>query len=102
MTEAVTGPPARSSRALARVLKPSSIAIVGLSDNSQFKELIEPTLDSQAEIFFVNPRYESVLGRPPVPPLPAIGQPVDAVLSFMSAERTTALAEEAAGLDVGG
>ena len=102
MTEAVTGTPARSSRALARVLKPSSVAIVGLSDNSQFKELIEPTLDSEAEVFFVNPRYESVLGRPTVPSLTAITRPVDAVLSFMSAERTTSLVEEAAGLDVGG
>jgi acetate---CoA ligase (ADP-forming) len=102
MTEAVTGTPARSSRALARVLKPSSVAIVGLSDNSQFKELVEPTLDSEAEVFFVNPRYDSVLGRPTVPTLTALGRPVDAVLSFMSAERTTSLAEEAAGLDVGG
>ena len=102
MTEAVTGTPARSNRALARVLKPSSVAIVGLSDNSQFKELIEPTLDSEAEVFFVNPRYETVLGRPTVPTLTAVGRPVDAVLSFMSAERTTSLVEEAAGLDVGG
>jgi len=102
MTEAQTGTPARSSRALARVLKPSSVAIVGLSDNSQFKELIEPTLESEAEVFFINPRYATVLGRPTVPTLTALGRPVDAVLSFMSAERTTALAEEAAGLDVGG
>jgi acetate---CoA ligase (ADP-forming) len=102
MTEALTGTPARSSRALARVLKPSSVAIVGLSDNSQFKDLIEPTLESDAEVFFVTPRYESVLGRPTVPTLTALGRPVDAVMSFMSAERTTSLAEEAAGLDVGG
>jgi acyl-CoA synthetase (NDP forming) len=102
MTEALTRTPARAGRALARVLKPSSVAIVGLSDNSQFKELIEPTLESDAEIFFVNPRYDSVLGRPTVPTLTAIGRPVDAVLSFMSAERTTSLVEEAAGLDVGG
>jgi acetate---CoA ligase (ADP-forming) len=102
MTEALTGTPARSSRALARVLKPSTVAIVGLSDNSQFKDLIEPTLESEAEVFFVTPRYESVLGRPTVPTLTSLGRPVDAVMSFMSAERTTSLAEEAAGLDVGG
>jgi acetate---CoA ligase (ADP-forming) len=102
MTEALTGTRARSSRALARVLNPSSVAIVGLSDNSQFKELVEPTLESEAEVFFVNPRYASVFGRPTAPSLTALGRPVDAVLSFMSAERTTALVEEAAGLDVGG
>jgi acetate---CoA ligase (ADP-forming) len=102
MTEAQPGTPARSGRALARVLKPATVAIVGLSDNSQFKELVEPTLGSAAEVFFVNPRYDSVLGRPTASSLTAIGRPVDAVLSFMSAERTTSLVEEAAGLDVGG
>jgi acetate---CoA ligase (ADP-forming) len=102
MTEAETGMPARSSRALARVLKPASVVIVGLSDNSQFKELVEPTLDSEAEVFFVNPRHASVLGRPTAATLTDLGRPVDAVMSFMSAERTTSLVEEAAGLGVGG
>jgi acetate---CoA ligase (ADP-forming) len=102
MTKALTGTSARSSRALTRVLKPASVAIVGLSDNSRFKDLVAPTLDSEAEVFFVNPRTNSVLGRPAAPSLTALGRPVDAVMSFMSAERTTLLVEEAAGLDVGG
>jgi acyl-CoA synthetase (NDP forming) len=92
----------QSSLALGRVLSPSSIAIVGLSDNSAFGDLVRPTLDSDAEVFFVNPRHDTVLGRPAVPALSSLGQPVDAVLSFMSAARTTDLAEEAAGLGVGG
>ena len=76
-----------TSAALARLLKPSSIAIVGLSDNSGFADLVRPTLDSAAEVFFVNPRYETVLGRPTAPTLTSLDRPVDAVISFMSAER---------------
>jgi acyl-CoA synthetase (NDP forming) len=91
--------------ALARLLCPATIAFVGLSDNSYFCRTVRPTLDGDAEIFMVNPRYDTVLGRPAVPSLTDIGRPVDAVLSCMSAERTTELIEllgEAAGLDVGG
>lgn len=88
--------------ALGRLLKPSSVAIVGLSDNSNFRTLIEPTLSSGADVFMVNPRYETVMGLPTAPSLTALNRPVDAVMCFMSAERTALLAEEAAGLDVGG
>ena len=87
---------------LARLLCPSTIAFVGLSDNSHFCRTVRPTFDGDAEIFMVNPRYDTVLGRPTVPSLTDLGRPVDAVLSCMSAERTTELIEEAAGLDVGG
>jgi acyl-CoA synthetase (NDP forming) len=87
---------------LARLLCPSTIAFVGLSDTSYFARTVKPTLDGEAEIFMVNPRHDTVLGRPTVPSLTDLGRPVDAVLSRMSAERTTELLEEAAGLDVGG
>src|SRR5580693_4196697 len=87
---------------LARLLRPSTIAFVGLSDNSHFCWTVRPTLDGEAEIFMVNPRHETVLGRPTVSSLTDLGRPVDAVLSCMSAERTTELLEEMAGLDVGG
>jgi acyl-CoA synthetase (NDP forming) len=91
-----------ASGALDRLLKPSSIAFVGLSDNSYFLETISPTFDSDAEIFMVNPRHESVAGRPTVPSLTSLDRPIDAVMSFMSAERTSELVEEAVGLDIGG
>jgi acetate---CoA ligase (ADP-forming) len=87
---------------LARLLRPSTIAFVGLSDNSHFCRTVRPTFDGDAEIFMVNPRHDTVLGRPTVPSLTDLGRPVDAVLSCMSAERTTELIEETAGLDVGG
>ena len=101
-----TGPGTGGGRAgtsrLGRLLRPSTIAFVGLSDNSHFCRTIKPTFDGEAEIFMVNPRYDTVMGRPTVPSLGELGRPVDAVLSCMSAERTTELVEETAGLDVGG
>ncbi len=78
------------------------MAFVGLSDSSFFVKMIAPTFDSDLELFFVNPRYETVQGHPTYPTLTAIGRPVDAVMSFMSAERTTELVEEAAGLGTAG
>lgn len=87
---------------LGRVLKPRSIAIVGLSDTSPFVEYIRPTLASDAEILYVNPKYDSVFGQPTYPSLSAVDRPVDVVMSTMAAERTTALVEEAADLDIGG
>jgi len=99
---AVAGSTGSTTAALDRLLKPSSIAFVGLSDNSPFLGTVSPTFDSDAEIFMVNPRYESVAGRPTAPSLTSLDRPIDAVMCFMSAERTTELVEEAAGLDVGG
>ncbi len=91
-----------TASALERLLKPMTIAVVGLSDNSDFREYIEPTLDGPAEVYFVNPNHQEVLGRRTYPTLASIGQPLDAVISMMGAARSAELAEEAAKLDVGG
>jgi len=90
------------SRSLDRLFKPKTIAVVGLSNNSRFADFVAPTLASGAEVFVVNPKHPTVLGRSSVPSLSALDRPIDAVASFMSAERTTELVEEAASLDVGG
>ena len=93
----------RRSARLRRLLVPRTVALVGLSDTSPFGPTVAPLLDAgTAEIIMVTPRYPSVFGRTTVPSLTEVGRPVDAVMSFMSAERTVALVEEAADLDVGG
>ena len=92
----------RPSPSLARVLNPSTIAVVGLSDKSPVAPFIQPTLDSDAEVFFVHPTAPTVLGRPTYRSIADIAEPIDAVLSVMSAERTVTLAEECASLDCGG
>jgi acetate---CoA ligase (ADP-forming) len=92
--------PARPS--LDRVLDPKTIAIVGASESSLFAANSLGTLDSDATVYYVNPRHAAVFGRATVPDLRSIGTPVDAVLSLMNAERTTVLVEEAAACGAGG
>src|SRR5580658_8910738 len=87
-------PPGRPS--LDRVLDPKSVAIVGASETSRFAANSLGTLDSDADVFYVHPRHDTVFGQPTYPTLQSIGKPVDAVLSLLSAERTTDLAGEAA------
>lgn len=97
---AVERPESRSS--MDRLLKPTSIAIVGIRDGSQFCDYIAPTLESGIEVFFVNPRHPQVMSRDTVASLTAIGRPIDAVLCVTNAAVTADIAEEAADLDVGG
>lgn len=87
---------------LDRVLDPKIIAIVGASESSLFAANSRGTLDSDATVYYVNPRHPSVFGQATVPDLRSIGAPADAVLSLMSAERTTELVEEAAACGAGG
>lgn len=91
-----------SVNSLARLLNPKTIAIVGLSDKSPVAQFVAPTLESDAEVYFVHPTAQTVLGAPVYQSISQIPVPVDAVLSVMSAERTVALAEECAALDCGG
>lgn len=98
----MTTPATENRTALDRLLQPSTIAIVGLSDASGFLDGLRPTFDSDAEIFVVNPRYDRVMGRPTAKSLTDLDRPVDCVMSVMAAERSTQLAEEAADLDIGG
>lgn len=103
----VTQPSPTSERdfprdALERLLNPSTVVIVGLSDSSATAPFVRRTLDSGAAVHFVHPKAETVLGRIPYRSIRDIDGPIDAVLSLMSAERTVALAEECTGLDVGG
>jgi acetate---CoA ligase (ADP-forming) len=93
-------PPGRPP--LDRVLDPKSVAIVGASETSMFAVNSRGTLESDADVFYVHPRHDSVFGQATYPSLRAIGKPVDAVLSMMNAERTTELVEEAAGCGAGG
>ena len=88
--------------ALARLLAPQTIAVVGLSDSSPVADYIRPTLDGAARIHFVHPTAETVFGETAYRSISEIPGPIDAVLSVMSAERTVTLAEECADLGCGG
>ena len=89
--------------ALDRLLKPRSIAIVGLSDNNaRLVKCVRPTFTSGCEVFIVNPRCDHVMNRPTARTLTDLGRPIDCVMSVMNAERSVELAEEAATLNIGG
>jgi acyl-CoA synthetase (NDP forming) len=89
-------------RQLERLFNPRTIAMVGADESNPYAKSCLYTVNSDAEVYFVNGRSNSFYDHPTVPTLADVGVPVDAVYSMMSAERTTALAEEAAELGVGG
>jgi acyl-CoA synthetase (NDP forming) len=89
-------------RQLERLFNPRTIAMVGADESNPYAKSCLYTVNSDADIYFVNARSNSFFDHPTVPTLADVGIPVDAVYSMMSAERTTALAEEAAELGAGG
>lgn len=88
--------------AIRRTLDPRTIAVVGLRDGAPFVPYFAPTLGSGAEIHFVNPKYDTVMGRPAVASLKDIAGPIDAVYCVTGAQVAVGVVEEAATLDVGG
>lgn len=100
MSDVTTGE--RSREALDRVIRPRTVAVVGLKDDTPFVAPFEPTMQSDVDIVFVNPKHPEVLGRLTFPSLKDIGQPVDVVLCLTNAGAATAVVEEAAELGVGG
>jgi acyl-CoA synthetase (NDP forming) len=88
---------------LQRLLQPSSVAVVGATDSSTLSQTVASVFENPAiDAYVVNPKHPEVFGQKTHPSLAAIGRPVDAVFSLMSAAATASLAEEAADLGVGG
>jgi acyl-CoA synthetase (NDP forming) len=89
--------------ALARLLAPTSVAVVGASENlGMSNNAVLPMLEAGLDVALVNPNRDTVYDRPTVPTLTELGGPVDAVLSLVSAERSIGVVEEAAALGCGG
>ena len=59
-------------------------------------------LDAPARLYLINPNQKLAYGRSTLESLDAIGEPVDAVLSLVSAARSVEVVAEAARLDCGG
>jgi acyl-CoA synthetase (NDP forming) len=89
--------------ALARLLSPRTIAVVGASEKlGMSNNAVLPMLEAGLEPRLINPNRDSVYDRPTAPSLTALGEPVDAVLALVSAERCVDVVEEAAALGCGG
>ncbi len=79
------------------------MAVVGASENlGMSNNAVLPMLEAGRDVHLINPNRTSVYGRPTVPSLTAVGRPVDAVLSLVSADRSIDVVIEAAELGCGG
>ena len=89
--------------AISRLLAPTSIAVVGASEKlGMSNNAVLPMLDAGLDPFLINPNRASVYDQPTAPSLSALGEPVDAVLALVNAERSVEVVEEAAALGCGG
>jgi acetate---CoA ligase (ADP-forming) len=91
---------------LARLLAPASIAVVGATErHGSYAAQCLLNLDAigfGGPVWGVNPRYEVVHGRPCVPSLADLPEPVDAVVVAIPAEGTVGIIEQAGALGCGG
>lgn len=70
---------------------------LGMSNNA-----VRPMLDAGRQVHLVNPRRDTLYGRSVHASLTDIGEPIDAVLGLVNADRSVELVEEAAALGCGG
>lgn len=88
---------------LSRLLAPRTVAVVGANESlGMSNNAVRPMLEAGVDVRMVNPRREEVYGLPCAPSLTALGEPTDAVLVLVNAERTVETAREAAALGCGG
>jgi len=69
-----------SPRRLRGLFEPQSLALVGASDKSSWSMMVHNNLtlgEYTGRIYYINPRNPAVHGRPAVPRLADIGEPVD-------------------------
>ena len=78
---------------------PRSIAVVGASNRGGIARTVRDNLvvmGSQTRCYFVNPRYDELLGQPCYPSLGALPERPDTVLVALNPLRAAAVVEEAA------
>src|SRR6202011_5530807 len=88
---------------LARLLSPATLAVVGANEKlGMSNNAVLPMLEAGRTVHLVNPNRDVLYGQPAWASLSDLGQPVDAVLSLVNAERSIGVLEEAAALGCGG
>lgn len=88
---------------LARLLSPMTLAVVGANESlGMSNNALLPMIEAGHDVVLVNPNRDTLYGRPVFPSLTAFGQPVDAVLSLVNAERSIEVITEASALGCGG
>jgi acyl-CoA synthetase (NDP forming) len=88
---------------LARLLTPSTVAVVGANEQlGMSNNAVLPMLEAGRTVHLVNPKRDELYGQSVLASLLDLGQPVDAVLSLVNAERSIEVVEQAAQLGCGG
>lgn len=88
---------------LARTLAPRTIAVVGANEQlGMSNNAVRPMIEAGLDVVLVNPNRDELYGQPAFANLSAYGQPVDAVLSLVNAERSIDVLDEAGALGCGG
>src|SRR4051812_43293628 len=104
MTSATMSNPTSFSPArLKQFFEPKTIALIGASDKSMWSIMVNGSLRAcgfPGEIYYVNPRSETVHGQPTVPTLAAIGAPVDLAFIMVNTSLVLPILEEMAAAGV--
>ncbi len=85
------------------MLSPKTVAVVGANESlGMSNNAVIPMLEAGNKVFLVNPNRDELYGQHVYPNLTAIGQPIDAVLSLVSAARSIDVVSEASAMACGG
>jgi len=87
---------------LKKLLKPRSLAVVGVSERDTLggltaKMLVSYSGDRMADVYFINPKYESLLGYKCYPSLSSLPEEIDLVIIATPKETVEGLLKEAHG-----
>jgi acyl-CoA synthetase (NDP forming) len=88
-----------SPQRLRGLFEPQSIALVGASDKSSWSMMVHNNLtlgEYTGRIYYINPRNPAVHGRPTVPRLAGIGEPVDLAYIMVPGEAVLPVVREMA------
>ncbi len=88
---------------LSRLLSPTTVAVVGANEKlGMSNNAVLPMLEAGRAVSLVNPNRQSLYGQRAFPSLSEVGEPIDAVLALVNAERSIEVLEQAASLACGG
>jgi acyl-CoA synthetase (NDP forming) len=92
-----------SPQRLRGLFEPQSVALVGASDKSSWSMMVHNNLtlgEYTGRIYYINPRNPAVHGRPAVPRLADIGEPVDLAYIMVPGEAVLPVVREMAEVGI--
>src|SRR5947209_2204827 len=89
---------------LKRLINPNVVAVVGASETrgSFGERTLSNMADFTGKVFAINPKYQTLLGRPCVPSLAELPEPPDCVVLCVARQMVEGMIESAAAARAGG